>query len=286
MRHRPVAAQLDTEQILQALEHLAEAVWARGAQPVHYSDLFELIKGIASKVGVGLDPQRVDLELRTAAFLIRSSEGYYRFSHRSFLEFFFARHLLRLVEEEDPSEGITALSHQALRVEVVRFFDDLWRANGHESPCGFAVPLLSSETTSLPVRENLFHLGWWLADERAKREVGPESSPDSSNDLLTKRSAIAAHTLPTQNLCLAGVDLSGEDLRGIVIDKGDLSRARLVNTNFTRAGPVTLYPDETYVGEGKALEWLEYQEAEENPSSPLPILYRATDLPHLQRSVP
>ena len=55
------------------------------------------------------------------------------------------------------------------------------------------------------------------------------------------------------------------------------------HTRITAIGLVTLYPDGTYVGEGDALEWLEYQEVEENPSSPLPILHRATDLPHLQR---
>ena len=41
-----------------------------------------------------VDAAAIDRELRTATFLERNDDGYYRFSHQSFLEFFYARYLL------------------------------------------------------------------------------------------------------------------------------------------------------------------------------------------------
>ncbi|MEM7077137.1 MAG: pentapeptide repeat-containing protein [Pseudomonadota bacterium] len=214
-KHRRVEAQLSVDQIKLILEHLAQALWVRGAQPMHYNDLFELVKSLRS---TGLtqnnDPIRVDLELRTAAFLVRSPDGYYRFSHRSFLEYFFASRLRRLVEEGDEQEIISALSAGQMRIEVVRMFDDLWRGPAFEGKqiCRAFAPLLTRAT---PAAGNLFRMAWWLACERAR--TGEDA------DQISARRDAATISLPGGDLQLAGVDLQGEDLDGIVIRGGDLA---------------------------------------------------------------
>ena len=68
-----------------------------------------------------LDAAEVDQELRRATFLVRDAEGHYRFSHRSFLEFFYARHLLA-----QAAAGVAAAWAGAFfPTEVYRFAQDL-----------------------------------------------------------------------------------------------------------------------------------------------------------------
>lgn len=66
-----------------------------------------------------LDHDRVDVELRTAAFLVRSADGYYRFSHKSFLEYFLARHLAQALTDE--GAAAKALDLPPLSPEVGEF---------------------------------------------------------------------------------------------------------------------------------------------------------------------
>ena len=49
----------------------------------------------------GDEADRIDYDLRTCSFLRRDSDGRYYFSHRSFLEYFSALHLLDSVESKD-----------------------------------------------------------------------------------------------------------------------------------------------------------------------------------------
>ncbi|NCC25626.1 MAG: DUF1998 domain-containing protein, partial [Deltaproteobacteria bacterium] len=74
---------------------------------------------------------RVDLELRTAAFLTRTADGLYGFSHKSFREFFLARHLLRALRQG--VEALTAALNTApLTPECVAFLADLMIEDGEE----------------------------------------------------------------------------------------------------------------------------------------------------------
>ncbi|MFI5386989.1 MAG: NACHT domain-containing protein [Fimbriimonadales bacterium] len=83
---------LDVETKRQLLERFAaKAIFQRDAQ-LHYSEIPPLIRSLRQGI-TDVDEQEIDRELRTASFLVRNQAGEYRFSHRSFLEFFYARHL-------------------------------------------------------------------------------------------------------------------------------------------------------------------------------------------------
>lgn len=70
------------------LEYLAFTLWGTPGNRIHHRKLISVIETMDPKHIAGMDHDRVDMELRTAAFLIRTRDGYYSFSHKSFMEFF------------------------------------------------------------------------------------------------------------------------------------------------------------------------------------------------------
>ena len=112
---------LNAERIRDLLERMACELWNRPRNEIHYTDLAALLNQEGG-VALSLDSELVDLELRTASFLVRSADGYYRFSHRSFLEFFFARALFRALQE---GYFAKALTYGAINPEVTTFLLDL-----------------------------------------------------------------------------------------------------------------------------------------------------------------
>ncbi len=89
---KPVERQSNSHQLRQILEMLAQVLWQRVGNRIHYGDLYALMKDRKDLRGT-LDPNQLDVELRTAAFLSRTPDGFYGFSHRSFLEYFLARRI-------------------------------------------------------------------------------------------------------------------------------------------------------------------------------------------------
>lgn len=85
------------------LEMLSRELWTAPKQKIHHKRLTSALENRPSDHIAGLDLARVDIELRTADFIARTNDGYYSFSHRSFLEFFFAKHLLKTLRENQKS---------------------------------------------------------------------------------------------------------------------------------------------------------------------------------------
>jgi hypothetical protein len=122
--------QLSAQQVVVLLETLSTALWARADKRLHYSDLARLVREFSPDLATGMNHERVDLELRTAAFLVRSSDGYYRFSHKSFLEFFIARRLWQIDARGCAPEALAAaLDTARLNPETVCMLGDLLLAN-------------------------------------------------------------------------------------------------------------------------------------------------------------
>jgi NACHT domain/Calcineurin-like phosphoesterase/HEAT repeats len=84
---------LDIEAKTQLLERFAIDTMADPDTGLSFEQIPHLIKSWRADLN-SIDAQTIDRELRTAAFLIRTHDGFYRFSHKSFREFFFARALL------------------------------------------------------------------------------------------------------------------------------------------------------------------------------------------------
>ncbi|MES1243080.1 MAG: HEAT repeat domain-containing protein [Acidobacteriota bacterium] len=111
---------LEVETKRELLERFAAKAIHQESAQLHYSEIPRLIRSWRQGVN-GLDEEEIDRELRAASFLVRDQGGHYRFSHRSFLEFFYARFLVSAAERGD--FGVWA--EAPFRSEIYRFVQDL-----------------------------------------------------------------------------------------------------------------------------------------------------------------
>jgi len=84
------------------LERLAAELWRHRDSSIPGPSLHAALHGL---VPPNLTMSQLDLELRSAPFLRRSQADGYGFSHRSFLEYFVARHLARCIRDRADTLG-------------------------------------------------------------------------------------------------------------------------------------------------------------------------------------
>ena len=111
---------LDVETKRDLLECFAAKAIREAEAQLHYSEIPGLIRSWRPGV-TGLDEEEIDRELRAATFLVRDQGGRYRFSHNSFLEFFYARYLVSTIRRGETA----AWSGAPFRSEIYRFVQDL-----------------------------------------------------------------------------------------------------------------------------------------------------------------
>jgi hypothetical protein len=111
---------LEVETKRELLERFAAKAIHQDDAQLHYSEIPRLIRSWREGV-TGLDEEEIDRELRAASFLVRDQGGRFRFSHRSFLEFFYARFLVSAAERGD----FAAWAEAPFRSEIYRFVQDL-----------------------------------------------------------------------------------------------------------------------------------------------------------------
>lgn len=102
------------------LEHFAHQASLNPDSQLHFKAIPELIKSWKPDIAE-LDAIEIDRELRTASFLVRDQEGDYRFSHKSFQEFFYARFLLSAASRGECDKWASGIFH----TEIYRFIRDL-----------------------------------------------------------------------------------------------------------------------------------------------------------------
>jgi hypothetical protein len=136
---------------IETKKHLLERFAARAARDAEYSLHYEAIADLVAEWNTGsrsVDTQQVDAELRTASFLVRNGTGFYRFSHRSFQEFFFAKHLLA----EAVAGRLATWEAGFFRTEIYRFIRDL--LPNDPNAAGTLVSWLGDEASPINARIN------------------------------------------------------------------------------------------------------------------------------------
>lgn len=111
---------IDISDKYELLERFAYLASANSEFKLNYKDIPNLIKKWKPDIG-DLDAMEIDRELRTASFLVRDRGGYYKFSHKSFQEFFYSRFLLSEAYKGNSrywSEGFFS-------TEIYRFIRDI-----------------------------------------------------------------------------------------------------------------------------------------------------------------
>ncbi|MBP7080394.1 MAG: restriction endonuclease, partial [Rhodocyclaceae bacterium] len=221
---RPTERQSSSEQLRRVLETLAVELWRREGQQIHHADLFTFIMQRPELRGQ-LQVENLDVELRTAAFLSRTAQGYYGFSHRSFLEFFFARAVHRALTAKQDGLG-SVLDNRRLSRETASFVADLLDTKGLSAGRVRVAKLLGNASISALSRANAYLLAYWVVIARGPTEQG-KTAPDFDQ-------AMAAW-LPKRGACLADCDLADLDLPFAYLAGADLSRSRLERCNLSGA---------------------------------------------------
>ncbi len=230
---RPVDRQSSSEQLRAVLEALAVELWRRDGQRIHHVDLYVLIHA-RSELRGGSDPLVLDVELRTAAFLSRTPDGYYGFSHRSFLEFFYARALLQALHAAAGDETV-ALPALALRLagpppsrELAGFTADLLAVAPPPGGVDFArrcvARLLADAEQPLNARRNAYLLAYWITGSVAP---GDKLADELDAWLPQQPARIELAGCRADGLALPGARLAGANLENSVWDGSELGAADL-----------------------------------------------------------
>jgi WD40 repeat protein len=196
-----------------------------------------------------LDRDEVRLELRAGTFLVwqeGDEGGYYRFAHRSFLEYALARNAVRRLGEKDRR----ALDVPRFSPEVLAYCKGRpgWGAAREEAAAILVEPYRArmSENALLLVAGEQ---GFGSSAERPWRLEGAALSQVS---LRAARLAAVG---------LTGADLTGADLENADLRGARLERARLDGANLTRAD-VREAAIQRATARGSCLDGTRFEEAE------------------------
>ncbi|MBN8454117.1 NACHT domain-containing protein [Accumulibacter sp.] len=237
---RPADRQSSSDELRGVLEALAVELWRRDGQRIHHADLYTLITRRGDLRGRH-DPIVLDVELRTAAFLSRTPDGYYGFSHRSFLEFFHARALLQALHAAaDSQSGAQALANLLSGPrpsrELAGFFGDLLAAAPPPAGLVFVrqscAAVLADPEQPPSARRNVYLLGYWLC-----RQGTPAGEGVARQDEWLPRPPQRLELAGCQctDLALPGALLAGANLADSTWDRSDLERADLGGATAGRA---------------------------------------------------
>ena len=222
------------EQRKRLLERLAFELWSRPQNLIHHRQLIQILESVPHQHLAGLDLDRVDLELRTAAFLIRNAEGYYGFSHRSFMEFFLAHHLMRATGRK---RGLApALPTLPLTPETCDFLADMAESDAGRRRVFEQIRAILEGPYAKGASENALRLAYRLSRKTAAAGPDPTQEPDMLRGpvnlagAVLKEEAFPGIRLPRARLRradLSGSDLSGADLSGADFSAAELTGCRL-----------------------------------------------------------
>ncbi len=245
---KPVERQAPNAMLRSVLEELALLLWQRVGNRIHYGDLFALLMQRVDLRGQ-LDPNQLDVELRTAAFLSRTPDGLYGFSHRSFLEFFLARRIERSVCDAASADVAQVLDIPRLSKETIKFLHDLVPQADSAKRDAMKASIRSliepsAEGMSANTRVNALWLGYQLAlletegirldSQSIMANWIPEAAQLGGLDLSEMNlDMLAAPRANLRHSKLTRCVLWGADLRGAVLDKADLRHAFLLEANLS-----------------------------------------------------
>ena len=247
---KPAERQSSSDMLRSVLEELALLLWQRVGNRLHYGDLFALVKQRVDLRGQ-LDPNQLDVELRTAAFLSRTPDGLYGFSHRSFLEYFLARRIEHSVCNPATDNVAHVLNIPRLSVETAQFLHDLVpvkdraRRKAMQAAVRGLLDPAREEAAPAPARVNALWLSYRLSHlesggfnegKKAMARWIPEGANLANLDL--SEMPLMHLAAPRANLSdsnLSRCDLWGSDLAGAILNKANLRRARMTGADLSGA---------------------------------------------------
>jgi len=119
--HGDKRAKIKSEQRTFFMEELAFLMYQNNETQTMYCDeLYEHIRKLEKLEPTGIDLAQVDEEVRNCSFLNRDKNGNFRFIHKSFMEYFYAKKLAKEIRMQD-YENLRA---KQLSYEILDFLKD------------------------------------------------------------------------------------------------------------------------------------------------------------------
>ena len=178
---------LDVKSKTELLENFAQKAWTRP----DYQIRFDSIPLLISSWKPGFDDverEEIDRDLRTASFLVRDHSGNYRFSHQSFLEYFYARYLVT----QAARDNVAAWQGAQLRTEVYRFIQDL--VNSNRSAVDRLRAWMTDEAIPLTVRGYAIKCLSRIPDRTVERELLAILSSETDDALRQYAASALSHS--------------------------------------------------------------------------------------------
>ena len=203
-------------------ETLADTLWRSGEGDCTSQELRQKVLGTLGETLTRddcIDSISAFYEIQTGAFFVREGDNF-RFAHRSFLEYFLARYVLRVLAVR-PGE---CLATRRFSPEVLTFIGQILRRR-------FKDPFQSRPVNSLRA---------WLThehrdnDERSGHAIGPRENAVILLHRLSEEDAECRQWIPP-GARLAGIDLAGANLGSAALSKVKLSGADLRDANLEYA---------------------------------------------------
>jgi hypothetical protein len=221
-------------------EQLAEAIAAelwRTGEPSLPPDRLEYLVRDAMRHDLPKDVLLDSLLLETfgGTFFVREGEDRFRFAHKSFLEFFFARQLLREIKTSPQR----ALGTRPITQEVADFCGELLKRDGDWTRSA-AVTSVSrwlqhprsdgSQSVAVNALRLLLGLGRWAGLAKSHGTSGARLEDAALDGLDLTGADLSGANLANAGLC--GVGLIDADLTGVVLDQACLRGAVLKDTSL------------------------------------------------------
>jgi WD40 repeat protein/predicted amidohydrolase len=204
-------------------EALAEQLWRSGEPSCSPRELEQSVRAVLAKdLPEDMSLAAAFLETYGGSFFVREGDDRYRFAHKSFLEFFLARGLVRTIPER-PADVLTT---KPITPEIAAFVGELLRREGD--------PKRSKTLQALHA---------WLVEGRRASASSDRmivaTAPAAANAVrlflgLSRWAGDRAGWFP-ENADLRKVHLVGEDLREVSLIVADLSDAELSGANLSDA---------------------------------------------------
>jgi WD40 repeat protein len=209
------------EQKIEFAEALADQLWRSGQPSCTWQELQASVRArLARHLPDDIPPAAAFQEIQGGAFFAHEGEDRYRFAHKSFLEYFLARGLVRTL----PERPADVLATRPITREVAAFVGEVLRREGN--------PKQSRAVQA--VRES-------LKGSRVEYEAGAHEleriAPVAANALrlllgLSRWSKDRDGWIP-EKADLRRVELAGEDLQSAMLVGARLEHANLAGADLT-----------------------------------------------------
>ena len=245
---------LDAKTKLAFVTGLAKSLWDQDAVSVHYSALTDYVHAeFASVIANPRELIEIDAEVRTASFLTRDEAGHYGFAHKSYAEFFLAKHIAGELE----AGRVDCLDTRRFTPELIAFVAQL---------VGKKIePLLATIVTEpyrARISENALVCLYGIRKSRVLADIGDETIETYEIEMpaamqfdgadltavalphavmrdLSCRGGRLSHAILTHaNLAAAEFEeavLTDADFTDVVAHEADFTNAILDDCNFDRA---------------------------------------------------